>query len=68
MLTITFSESKLEEIWWFRSALTPITSKHKDILTTLRHLRVKENQLANSPFAIRQLNQGGLDIIPPLYA
>ena len=72
--TVTFSESKVNLYRYGGFALHSLLKKYykhtqkpctKDILTTLKHRRVKEDQLADLPVAIQQLNQGGLDIIAP---
>lgn len=71
-VSATFSESKVNLYRYGGFALHSLLKKYykqkpcsKDILTTLRHLRVKGDELYNVPHAIQQLNQGGLDIITP---
>ena len=72
--TIIFPESKVNLFRYGGFALHSLLKKYykhtqkpcsKDILTTLRHLRVKDDELGNVPHAIQQLNEGGLDIITP---
>lgn len=70
----TFCESKVSLYRYGGFALHSLLKKYykhtqkpctKDILSTLRHLRVRDDQLDILPHAVRQLNQGGLDIISP---
>lgn len=72
--TIIFPESKVNLIRYDGFALHSLLKKYykhtqkpcsKDILSTLRHLRVKDDELGNEPHAIQQLNEGGLDLITP---